>query len=137
MLSRGEHHLPVIYLNHPERSPVQVPIVLLQENTVFLVNNAFSVEGRGRGPLLTQLLCQKGLHCKKKKRAMHTKYGVLHLSHLEHLTPNFWCVLCQIGVLSHQLQCAFPLSSVFFPTPSSVFHTTSVCFPTNFSVFSH
>ena len=35
-------------------------------------------------------------HC-KKKRAMHTKYGVLRLFYLEHLiwcevTPNFWCV---------------------------------------------
>ena len=40
---------------------------------------------------------------------MHTKYGVLHLSRLEHLiwrevTPNFWCVLyTKLGVLSHQL----------------------------------
>ena len=49
------------------------------------------------------------LHCKKKKRAMHTKYGVLRLSHLEHLiwrevTPNFWCVFyTKLSVLSHQL----------------------------------
>ena len=37
MLSRGDHHLPVIYLNNPERSPIQVPIFLLQANTVFFV----------------------------------------------------------------------------------------------------
>ena len=46
---------------------------------------------------------------KKKQRAMHTKYGVLLLSHLEHLiwrevTPNFWCVFyTKLGVLSHQV----------------------------------
>ena len=40
---------------------------------------------------------------------MHTKYGVLRLSRLEHfiwreVTPNFWCVVCaKLGVLSHQL----------------------------------
>ena len=45
----------------------------------------------------------------KKKHAMHTKYGVLRLSRLEHLiwrevTPNFWCVFyAKLGVLSHQL----------------------------------
>ena len=45
----------------------------------------------------------------KKKRAMHTKYGVLRLSRLEHLiwrevTPNFWFVFyAKLGVLSHQL----------------------------------
>ena len=45
----------------------------------------------------------------KKRRAMHTKYGVLCLSRLEHLiwcevTPNFWCVFyATSGVLSHQL----------------------------------
>ena len=49
------------------------------------------------------------LHCKKKKRAMHTKYGVLRLSRLEHLiwrevTPDFWCVFyTKLSVLSHQL----------------------------------
>ena len=49
------------------------------------------------------------VHCKKKKHAMHTKYGVLRLSRLEHLiwrevTPNFWCVFyAKLGVLSHQL----------------------------------
>ena len=61
---------------------------------------------------------------------MHTKYGVLRLSRLEHLIwrevmPTFWCVFyTKLGVLSHQLsvlQCAFPLTSVCFPTPSSVF----------------
>ena len=62
----------------------------------------------------------------KKKRAMHTKYGVLRLSRLEHLiwrevTPNFWCVLRQIGCAFTPTQCAFPLTSVFFPTPSGVF----------------
>ena len=47
------------------------------------------------------------VHCKKKKCAMHTKYGVLRLSRLEHLiwrevTPNFWCVFyAKLGVLSH------------------------------------
>ena len=45
----------------------------------------------------------------KKKHAMHTKYGVLCLSHLEHLIwrevmPNFLCVFyTKLGVLSHQL----------------------------------
>ena len=40
---------------------------------------------------------------------MHTKYGVLRLSRLEHLiwrevTPNFWSVFyTKLGVLSHQL----------------------------------
>ena len=40
---------------------------------------------------------------------MHTKYGALRLSQLEHLiwrevTPNFWCVFyAKLGVLSHQL----------------------------------
>ena len=88
---------------------------------------------------------QIALHC-KKKRAMHTKYGVLCLSHLEHLIwrkvmPYFWCVFNtklgvlshQLSVLSHELQC----SLVYFHTNSVCFHTNSVCFPTNFSVFSH
>ena len=45
------------------------------------------------------------LHCKKKKCAMHTKYGVLLLSPLEHfiwrkVTPYFWCVFnTKLGVL--------------------------------------
>ena len=45
----------------------------------------------------------------KKERAMHTKYCVLRLSHLEHLIwcevmPNIWCVFyAKLGVLSHQL----------------------------------
>ena len=76
------------------------------------------------------------LHCKKKKHAMHTKCGVLRLSHLEHL---IWrevtlgmCVLHQIGS-----SVCFPTNYSVFPTPSSVFPTNSVCFPTNFSVFSH
>ena len=78
---------------------------------------------------------------------MHTKYGVLRLSRLEHLiwrevTPNFWCVFyAKLGVLSHQLSVLFPLTSVFFSVFShsllAYFHTNSVCFPTNFSVFSH
>ena len=48
-------------------------------------------------------------HTVKKKDAMHTKYGVLRLSRLEHLiwrevTPNIWCVFyAKLGVLSHQL----------------------------------
>ena len=84
----------------------------------------------------------------KKKRAMHTKYGVLCLSRLEHLicvklrqifyvcfTPNWVCFhtnsVCfptNFSVFSHSLwriftltQCAFPLTSVCFPTHSSVF----------------
>ena len=62
----------------------------------------------------------------KKKRAMHTKYGVLCLSRLEHLiwrevTPNFWYDLHQIGCAFTPTLCAFPLTSVCFPTPSSVF----------------
>ena len=74
---------------------------------------------------------------------MHTKYGVLRLSQLEHLiwrevTPYSWCVFNtklgvlshQLSVLSHQLQCVFPLPLVYF-------HTNSVCFPTPSSVFSH
>ena len=48
------------------------------------------------------------LYTVKRKRAMHTKYGVLRLSRLEHpiwreVTPNFWCVFyAKLGVLSHQ-----------------------------------
>ena len=40
---------------------------------------------------------------------MHTKYGVLRLSRLEHLIlrevmPNLWCVFyTKLGVLSHHL----------------------------------
>ena len=50
-----------------------------------------------------------GMITVKKHRAMHIKYGVLCLSHLEHLiwrevTPKFWCVFyAKLGVLSHQL----------------------------------
>ena len=74
---------------------------------------------------------------------MHTKYGMLCLSHLEHLiwrevTPNFWCVFyAKLGVLSHQLSVLSHLLQCFFPLPLAYFHTNSVCFPTNFSVFSH
>ena len=47
------------------------------------------------------------------------------------------CVLRQIGCAFTPAQCAFLLTSVFFPLPLAYFHTNSVCFPTNFSVFSH
>ena len=75
---------------------------------------------------LLEILTMHEVTLSKKQRAMHTKYGVLRLSHLEHfiwheVTPKLWCVFySKLGVLSHQL-CAFALSSVFFPTPSSVF----------------
>ena len=58
------------------------------------------------GNSFLSLLQARRLHCKNK---MHTKYGVLRLSHLERfiwhkVTPYCWCLFnTKLGVLSHQL----------------------------------
>ena len=82
----------------------------METETIFNCTSNFTTKTAyvlGFAAMTSTSVCR--LHCKKKKRAMHTKYGVLCLSQLEHLiwrevTPNFWCVFyAKLGVLSHQL----------------------------------
>ena len=61
----------------------------------------------------------------KKKRAMHTEYGVLEHLIWHKVTPYFGVCLTPNLVCFHTNSVCFPTN--FFPTPSSVFFMLTQC----------